>query len=763
MAAGGPPSRTETTGEFTAEIRLKEEVERLEKEIQMNRRWAWGLYTFAALGLPLQVSVAGTGDCDGDCDVDLTDFAAFQLCFSGPGGGLDDGCGCADLDNDGDVDLNDFNGFQLAFSGPGGVATVRELAGNSLGEYPFYEYVRAFNDNATVEMAVNPDSEPTLIGATCDVYIVEAKSAGDWAADPSLIDATNAVETHTFVAGTIQANTVVAAGAGELDSDAGFSFGHPYDMVLDCDQDGELSEGDFIDGLCGEAGLFSVHDITLPGPLAVTAISPYSVAGISSGQSFEVAYHPTNIGDMGEVPMIVASHGNGHQFTWYGHIGEHMASYGYVTMSHQNNTGPGVFTASQTTLEHTDSFIGQLGAIGGGAMDGHVDSSRIVWIGHSRGAEGVAIGYDRVFDGAYTPANYGIDDIVLVSSIAPTDFLGVTQANPHDAIYHLWVGAADNDVHGCASNPVAQSFALHDRATDIRQSISLHGAGHGDFHNGGGSSVASGPCLIGRATTHTIMRGYFLPLVEHYVHGNLPAKDFLWRQYEHFAPISAPTANPCVHVDLVYRDTESAAEVIDNYQTETSLNTSSSGGAVTFNVSNVSELRLDDGNTTFTHDPGDPANGMTVGNPGDTTRGVVFEWTSNSFYEWELIPSLRNLNDNDYVTFRACQATRHPNTTAVLEDLTFTVTLRDTGGTSSSINIGAYGGGLEEPYQRSGCGIGVGWNNEFEVIRIRISDFANNGSGINLGSVEAVRFDFGPSWGSAVGRIGVDELQLQQR
>jgi hypothetical protein len=712
--------------------------------------------------MPLQAWAAGTGDCDGDCDVDLTDFAAFQLCFSGPGGGLDDGCGCSDLDDDGDVDLNDFNGFQLAFSGPGGVATVRELAGNSLDEYPFFEYVRAFNDNAPVQMAVDPGTAATLVGATCDVYIVEAKSAGDWSADPSLIDATNAIETHTFVAGTIQANTIVAAGAGELDSDAGLSLGHPYDMVLDCDQDGELSVGDFIDGLCGEAGLFSVHDLTQDGPLAVTTVRPYSVAGISAGGSFEIAYHPTNIGDMGELPVIIVSHGNGHNFVWYDHIGEHMGSYGYVTMSHQNNTGPGIQTASQTTLEHTDSFLGQLPAIGGGAMVGHVDGSSIVWIGHSRGGEGVTRAYDRLHDEGFVTANYDIDDIVLVSSIAPTDFLQGFQSDPHGANYHLWTGGADADVNGCASCNLCQTFHLHDRATDFRQSISLHGAGHGDFHNSGGSSVATGPCLIGRPTTHAIMRGYFLPLCEHYVHGNLPAKDFLWRQYEHFAAIGAPTANPCVHVDLMYRDSETAAVVIDNYQTETATGTSSSGGTNTFTVTNLSEGLLDDANSDFTNNPGDVMNGMTVGGTGDDTRGVVFQWNSDSFYELGLIDSLRNLTDDDYLTFRACQATRHPNTTAAAGDLTFTVTLRDTGGTTSSINIGAYGGGIEEPYQRTSCGSGAGWANEFETIRMRISDFSNNGSGINLGSVEAIRLNFGPSWGSSVGRIGLDDVQLQQ-
>jgi len=63
---------------------------------------------------------AACGDFDGDGDVDLTDFTAFQLCFGGSNNppaptcppGVD-----ADCDGDGDVDLADFLIFQNNFTG----------------------------------------------------------------------------------------------------------------------------------------------------------------------------------------------------------------------------------------------------------------------------------------------------------------------------------------------------------------------------------------------------------------------------------------------------------------------------------------------------------------------------------------------------------------------------------------------------------------------------------------------------------------------
>ncbi len=725
---------------------------------------------------------AGNGDINGDLVIDFTDYVAFAGCMTGPQTAYEAGCEKMDMDGDCDVDLGDFQAFQGSWGDidPGIVYAV-QLAGNSLAEYPYFEYVKAFNEDSTVEVALDPTMYPEALGRTCDIYVVDAKSAGGWSVDPSLTDVTaDGPETVTVSGTTIQENTWTVTGPFELDADAGIGLGVGYDVVLDCNRDGELTGGDYIDGLSNEAGMYAVHDTTAPGPLAVTEIASYNVGtvfGIPTGYTLEDIYYPTSIASLGELPMIVISHGNGHNYQWYDHIGYHMASYGYVVMSHQNNTGPGIDQCSLTTCGHTDAFIDQLDTIGGGVLDGHVDTHRITWIGHSRGAEGVAMAFDRIaVSHTYTPTLYSPDDIVLISSMLPVDFYGGGYtsgvSNPHWVNYHLWTASGDADVSGVPSSDVAQTFHLHDRATGYRHSTVVQGTGHAWFHDGPESpSYFDGPCPIGQTATHQIQVGMFLPLIKYYVEGNIPATDFFWRQWESFRPIGAPDPGFCsasggdaVVVSNTYRNGSLDGKfIIDDFQSESSTGVSSSGGAVTFTVSNLTEGRLDDGDTSFTWTASDPMNGFTYGasTRPDNTRGVVFDWNGGDHYmEWEIVPDERDFSNDLYLSFRAGQGTRHPYTIAELGDLTFDVTLRDGSGATSTINVGAYGGGIEEPYQRTGSGTGAGWGVEFETIRMRLTDFLHNGSGLDLTSVVAIRFEFGSAHGATQGRIGVDDLEL---
>jgi hypothetical protein len=176
----------------------------------------------------------------------------------------------------------------------------------------------------------------------------------------------------------------------------------------------------------------------------------------------------------------------------------------------------------------------------------------------------------------------------------------------------------------------------------------------------------------------------------------------------------------------------------------------------------LAEARLREVDGDFAWTGSEPMNGMTRGRPEDVGRGVVFEFAEGapSFYELEIVPEERDFTDDGFLSFRAAQGTRHPATTAALEDLTFTVTLEDTAGRTSSIDFGVFGGGIEEPYQRTGFGEGAGWQNEFETIRIRLTDFLRDGASLDLSDVRAIRFELGEGNGSPQGRVALDDIEL---
>lgn len=629
-----------------------------------------------------------------------------------------------------------------------------DLAGHGLASSPGFGYVQSFFEGEQLEAALDTVAHPEWVGATVNVWLCEHRDEVGWSASSALVDVRGAPQPISFVAGGIGANRFTLD-YGFLSGAVPTGLGRALDVVIDADGNGHLSYGDWIDGGTAEPGLWLLYPTTLQGPHAV-------VETLYSGGSFlgQDLYYPADVATLGELPLIVISHGNGHNYQWYDHIGFHLASYGYVVMSHQNNTVPGVVQASTTTLTNTNYFLGNLATIAGGVLDGHVDRHRIAWIGHSRGGEGVAIAYDRLFDGTYTAPNFSISDIVFVSSIAPTDFQGSNTANPHGVPYHLWTGGADSDVNGCADCTICQTFHLHERATGARSSISLHGAGHGAFHNNNAVSLfAAGPCLLSRLDVNTIMKAYMLPMFEWYVRGNPAGREALWRPWETFRSPGAPSS-PCVTVDLMHREPAQDRLVVDDFQTNDDLALSSSGGVVTFDVQNAVAGRLDDASSVFSDPATDAMNGMTFsGGATDVTKGMVFDWSgADRQISFALVPGLADASDYEYVSLRACQATRHPLTSAVLGDLDFEVRLADANGVTATIKISAYGGGIEEPYQRFECGSGPGWANEWETVRVALSDFARIAPTIDLQDLARVDLLFGPSHGAAQGRLGLDDV-----
>ena len=396
----------------------------------------------------------------------------------------------------------------------------------------------------------------------------------------------------------------------------------------------------------------------------------------------------------------------------------------------------------------------------GGILDGHIDTSKIVWMGHSTGGEAVVRAYTRVLDGGFVPQHFAAADIVLISSIAPVNWLPPETCSPRSVNYHLFLGASDVDTSNEPIPSYVQSIVNYERGRGDKQLIYVHGAGHEDFHNGPDPSPVEGPDPIGRAATHQVVKGYVLPLVELYAKGNPAGREFFTRMYEDFHPAGIG-AN--VVIANEYKESQTAEQfVVDDFQSASALNLSSSGGAVTTDVLNLQEVLMRDFDGALNWTGLQPSNGMTRSRfAGDSARCAVFDWGTSAprFYELEVVPPMRDFSEREFLSFRACEGTRHPQTVALDGPMSFTVMLRDGSGTSSSIDFGV-AGRITRPYQRTGLGSGAGWANEFMTVRIRLADFQTNGSGIDLSDIAAVRFDFGAAFGSPRGRIGLDDIAV---
>jgi hypothetical protein len=626
------------------------------------------------------------------------------------------------------------------------------LSGHAREEAPWLERTQVFNKNEQVWAGLSPHRNPERIDSEVDVYIVEHRNSVQWSLDTSLTDITPSdVGTHTITGDSIEENRWLVW--DELRT-LGPSRTADYDVIFDFDRNGELNPGDMSYGPGDEhGGITIMGDLSGEGGSEVESFT-YS-GGWWRGQK---VYYPEDISTREPAPLVVISHGNGHDYLWYDYLGEHLASHGYVVMSHQNQTGPGIETSSTTTLENTDLFLQEVDDLDDGAMARHVDGTRIVWIGHSRGGEGVVRAYDRMLDEGYDTDHYSIDDIVLISSIAPTIFNTVADSDPHDKPYHILAGAADGDVTGGPNYDQVQYFRMTSAAEGPRQTTYLQGVGHNEF-NCCGFDDATGPDLIGRAAAQDVAKSYYLALIRAYADEHTPSLDFFKRRADVFRPYGL---DDDIIIANEYRpDPDGDALAVDDFQTGWDEDVASSDATVSYTVESFFESHLDDGNTNLSWSGGDPMNGMTQGCcDGDQNRGAVFQWEEESRIEWALTDTLTNLNEFSFLSIRAAQGTRHELTTGHDGPLDFSITLVDDVGNEASIWTGDLGQ-ITAPYPRSGLGSGSGWANEFNTIRVRIASFQDAEPALDLEHIQAIQLNLGGDYGTAYGRLGIDDLLLE--
>ncbi|MFT5184296.1 MAG: hypothetical protein ACI84C_001426 [Flavobacteriales bacterium] len=606
------------------------------------------------------------------------------------------------------------------------------LIGIATSSAPYFRYVDTFNHDDEVVIGIDPLAIP-IVGIAVDVYVVVDQSAEAWQSSSELIDVRpSGAQQVTFTGTSIAESTAILDESSLLDNFSGARPGASFDLVIDVNQNGELDSEDYIDGL-EESGFFMVGNMFDPGPYAVDTTHHSS----SFWNTFDVFY-PTNIQELGEQPLVVISHGWTHEYTFYNYLGYHLASYGYVVISHRNEVGNGgalaTETASQTALQNIDEFFTVQNDLAGGLLTGKVNKNLIIHTGHSTGGECVVRAYKRLFDGDYVSPFITHESIVCVASMAPVAFLSPEQTNPLGANYHQFLCGADTDVSGWPADSYTQPFSIYERGYGNKQVTYIHGAGHSDLHGAEDFPWADGPDLIGKEATHTIVKPYFLALCELYSRNNLAVKEYFTRTRQSFRPSNISSE---LTISGEYRDAEGLNYVIDDFQTYPDEHLSSSGHAVTWNMEAYQEILMQDIDESFSWTGENWSNGMTRARYDDDPKCVTFEWNDNVYIEFVVGAEIMDWSELQYLSFRACQLTRHPFN-ADSEGLTFDMTVEDTFGNTSSINLGAYGpviptypkssGGLLELCLEEGEYTVVVGGSQFEVeMGFSIDGYIDNG------------------------------------
>ena len=415
--------------------------------------------------------------------------------------------------------------------------TKTELAGNPLAQYPFFEYVRAFNVNAAVNIAIDPTRFP-----------------GDRRANLRHL---RRQPQERFRVG--RQSRAERCHAGRR-ADTRFRRGHgPGEhggsgRGLDIERRRGRRPGRAVRRRSRlstataperrrlrrrpcRRGRTSTWSPTRPRParMAVTEQIYNLDSGVASGfgipggsSSARTSTSRPISRRWGDCRSSSSATATATTSAWYDHIGNHLASYGYIVMSHRRTTpAPGPDRPRprrSVTPMHSSTRPKRVRSP---AARSSATSIRTASAGSGTAAAPRASPSPTTASSTARtcrPTSRGRTSGSSTACCRPTSSVP-TAADPHDANYHLWTASGDADVNGSRELRLcARPFTCSIAPPATSQSTIVPGRRSRRFPRRAGSGrCLHGPCQIGRATTHLIQLGYLLPLVKHYVEGNVPA------------------------------------------------------------------------------------------------------------------------------------------------------------------------------------------------------------------------------------------------
>lgn len=656
--------------------------------------------------------------------------------------------------------------FWLAKAVLGGCVNVFPISGASVSEPPYFQYRDTFVVGENVWAALDPGIVmPGQFGRMIAFYVIQSKTPAQWGLSTSLTHVPSIPPEELIVqSGCINMNKVlvwpVASPKGDYDIIADFGNNDPnpanfvkdgsYDTPLDM-IDGYFSPGFRIvddPGTMSEfthAGAFNVDAPLLAG-LGLGANltvedenGAYFTGGSTSNTTFPrlaIVRFPadfpgaTNASQISvakpDYPLALVVHGNGHNYTSYGFLLDHLARNGFVAMSIHIPNGRHGLGRANAFFDHL-TIIKQ---IFGAKLQNNVGV-----LGHSRGGE-------AVFKIARLNNSLGLGiGLKALVSLAPTDQYGDETITGAAAVpLFVLYGAKDGDVSGWppyAGYNVRQSgFSLYDRYDDKDKSMAfVYNATHNGFVTANEASPAP---LLTVADQQKVLLAYtnaFFRMQQR------SEPEWVGMFTGEWKPPSVGATPAEIHFQ--YRDTQRS--VVDNFEgthTATSWQTSTIGdtvGQTGLPPANPMETQL------YPQDNQSPQD----------TGGLRLAWdTIGDEVNFAIPPMQKDVSMFSVLSVRVGQVVNSPSNPPGAQN--FRLALRDGSGNERSIRVGAFGT-VPQPADANVVG---NKKSALATIRIPLSAYTIVCAGavkVNLTDVTNVKLQF---LDNAAGEIAVDELEF---
>jgi len=407
--------------------------------------------------------------------------------------------------------------FWLAKPVLGGCVNAFPMSGSPVSGAPYFQYRDTFAIGEDIWAAMDPGIViPGQIGKKIAFYVVASKTAAQWNTSTALNHVPPGQPTEVILQnGCINANKrqvwPSANQLGTFDIVADFgnndpnpvnfikddSFDTPNDMIDGyfapgfrvVDDPGTMAEWPFFGSINVDAAFLAAMGIgatmtvqdenapySTPGGFVPVNVNIARLAVIRFPADFAGATQASQIStDKANYPLFVVVHGNGHTYTNYAFLLEHLARNGFVAMSIHMQSGLHGLARANAFFDHLNTIRTLFGA----SLQNNVGV-----LGHSRGGE-------AVFKIARLNQSLGLGiGLNAIISLAPTDRYG-REAISGTAAVPLFVlyGAKDDDVSGAPGGTplIRQSgFSLYDRFSDKDKSMAfVYDASHNGFvtHN----------------------------------------------------------------------------------------------------------------------------------------------------------------------------------------------------------------------------------------------------------------------------------------